>query len=178
MQFIFAPFDRKSSAETIRGAAGIKVVGRQSNIQYRRNRTISRRKCCRNMIKTAAKIKIANAIYSIDGNLRKNQAVMLDYLNILSIEVLEKDQATTRYGTKGENGAVITTNKALKALSEIKVELICQKLLFYPNLKTDKSGKLVSISLPEALTAWKLRLFAHNKSSFWLSGKIIVTQKT
>jgi hypothetical protein len=42
---------------------------------------------------------------------------MLDYLNILSIEVLEKDQATTRYGTKGENGAVIiTTNKALKAL--------------------------------------------------------------
>jgi hypothetical protein len=52
------------------------------------------------MIKTAAKIKIANAIYSIDGNLRKNQAVMLDYLNILSIEVLEKDQATTRYGQK------------------------------------------------------------------------------
>jgi hypothetical protein len=36
---------------------------------------------------------------------------MLDYLNILSIEVLEKDQATTR---QGENGAVIiTTNKAL-----------------------------------------------------------------
>jgi hypothetical protein len=32
---------------------------------------------------------------------------------------------------KGENGAVIiTTNKALKALSEIKVELICQKLPF------------------------------------------------
>jgi hypothetical protein len=45
---------------------------------------------------------------------------MLDYLNILSIEVLEKDQATTRYG-QGENGAVIIiTNKALKALSEIK----------------------------------------------------------
>jgi hypothetical protein len=79
---------------------------------------------------------------------------------------------------KGENGAVIiTTNKALKALSEIRSRTNL-KLLFYPNLKTDKSGKLVSISLPEALTAWKLRLFAHNKSSFWLSGKIIVTQKT
>jgi hypothetical protein len=49
---------------------------------------------------------------------------LLDYLNILSIEVLEKDQATTIW-QKRENGAVIiTTNKALKALSEIKVELI------------------------------------------------------
>jgi hypothetical protein len=48
---------------------------------------------------------------------------LLDYLNILSIEVLEKDQATTIW-QKRENGAVIiTTNKALKALSEIKVEL-------------------------------------------------------
>jgi hypothetical protein len=32
MQYIFAPFDRKSSAETIRGAAGIKVL--RKTIKY------------------------------------------------------------------------------------------------------------------------------------------------
>jgi hypothetical protein len=66
---------------------------------------------------------------------------MLDYLNILSIEVLEKDQATTRYGT-GENGAVIiTTNKALKALLKLEVELICQKLPFLSKFKNGQIRK-------------------------------------
>lgn len=177
-------FDRKSSAETIRGAAGITIVEEDNQIYNTAGIELSLEgSATGNMIKTAAKNKeIANAIYIIDGNFAsKNQAVMLDYLNILSIEVLEKEQATTRYGTKGENGAVIiTTNKALKALSQIKSRTnLSETAFFYPNLKTDKSGNIsFNFTSPEALTAWKLRLFAHNKKavSAYLE-KIIVTQK-
>ncbi|SEA85729.1 Alpha-2-macroglobulin family protein [Flavobacterium gillisiae] len=176
--------DRKVSAETIRGAAGERIVEEDNQIYNTAGIEISLEgSAAGKMIKSAAKNKdIANAIYIIDGNFAsKNQAIMLDYLNILSIEVLEKDQATTRYGTKGENGAVIiTTNKALKALSEIKSRTnLSETAFFYPNLKTDKSGKIsFNFTSPEALTAWKLRLFAHNKKA--VSGyleKIIVTQK-
>jgi hypothetical protein len=67
---------------------------------------------------------------------------MLDYLNILSIEVLEKDQATTRYGTKGENGAVIiTTNKALKALSEIRSRTNLSETAFLSKFKNGQIRK-------------------------------------
>jgi hypothetical protein len=177
-------FDRKVSAETIRGAASKIIVEEDNQIYNTAGIEISLEgSATGKMIKTAAKNKdIANAIYSIDGNFAsRNQAMILDYLTILSIEVLEKDQATALYGKKGKNGAVIiTTNKALKALSEIKSRTnLSETAFFYPNLKTDKSGNIsFNFTSPEALTAWKLRLFAHNKKG--VSGyleKIIVTQK-
>jgi hypothetical protein len=79
-----------------------------------------------------------------------------------------------------ENGAVIiTTNKALKALSEIRSRTNLSETPFLSNLKTDKSGNIsFNFTSPEALTAWKLRLFAHNKEQFLVIWKIIVTQKT
>jgi hypothetical protein len=53
------------------------------------------------MIKTAAKIKKSQMLSIVlMGTLRLKPSCMLDYLNILSIEVLEKDQATTRYGKR------------------------------------------------------------------------------
>jgi hypothetical protein len=178
-------FDRKVSAETIRGAAYESVVVEEDNQIYNTaGITLSLEgSATAKMIKSAAINKdITNAIYSIDGEFAtRNQAILLDYLNILSIEVLEKDQSTALYGKKGANGAVIiTTNKALKALSEIRSRTnLSETAFFYPNLKTDKSGNIsFNFTSPEALTAWKLRLFAHNKKA--VSGyleKIIVTQK-
>jgi hypothetical protein len=61
-------FDRKSSAETIRGVGTI-IVEEDNQIYNTAGIELSLEGSAGNMIKTAAKNKeIANAIYSIDGN--------------------------------------------------------------------------------------------------------------
>jgi hypothetical protein len=91
---------------------------------------------------------------------------MLDYLNILSIEVLEKDQATTRYG-QGENGAVIIiTNKALKALSEIKRELRPHGIHFIHLYKRAVSGYLKNHCYPKDLMVIPISLVSLEKRQY------------
>jgi len=70
--------------------------------------------------------------------------------------------------------------KALEELNQVKARKnLSETAFFLPNLKTDSQGKVsFSFTSPEALTAWKLRLFAHNKEA--VSGylqKNVVTQK-
>jgi hypothetical protein len=91
MYYLLSAFDRKSSAETIRGAAGIIIVEEDNQIYNTAGIELSLEgSAAGNMIKTAAKNKeIANAIYSIDGTLRLKPS-LLDYLNILSIEARER----------------------------------------------------------------------------------------
>ena len=90
-------------------------------------------------------------------------------------------KATALYGSKGKNGVIlVTTKKALEALTQVKARTnLAETAFFYPDLKTDKNGKLsFSFTSPEALTAWKLRLLAHNKNA--VSGyleKTVITQK-
>lgn len=65
----------------------------------------------------------------------------------------------------------MTQVKARKNLSETA--------FFFPNLRTDAKGKVnFNFTSPEALTAWKLRLLAHNKEA--VSGYLeqsVITQK-
>ena len=70
--------------------------------------------------------------------------------------------------------------KAIEELTQIKARKnLSETAFFLPNLRTDAEGKIsFDFTSPEALTAWKLRLFAHNKDA--VSGyleKSVITQK-
>ena len=123
-----------------------------------------------------------DSLYIINGEI----ATEADFKNlnpedIISINVLKDSAATAIYGTKGANGVIIiTTKKALEALTQVKARKnLSETAFFYPNLKTDSKGKLsFNFTSPEALTAWKLRLMAHNKEA--VTGyleKSVITQK-
>lgn len=123
-----------------------------------------------------------DSLYIINGEI----ATEADFKNlnpedIISINVLKDSAATAIYGTKGANGVIIiTTKKSLEALTQVKARKnLSETAFFYPNLKTDAKGRVsFNFTSPEALTAWKLRLLAHNKDA--VSGyleKSIITQK-
>jgi len=78
------------------------------------------------------------------------------------------------------SGMIVNESMTRKELSQVKARSnLSETAFFYPHLKTDSKGKVsFNFTSPEALTAWKLRLFAHNKST--ISGyleKNVITQK-
>ena len=124
----------------------------------------------------------ADPLYIIDGEIAsEDEANNLNPADILSMDVLKDAKATALYGSRAANGVIIiTTKKALEALTQVKARKnLSETAFFLPNLRTDASGKVsFNFTSPEALTAWKLRLLAHNKDA--VSGyleKSVVTQK-
>jgi TonB-dependent SusC/RagA subfamily outer membrane receptor len=133
-------------------------------------------------IRGNASVNGATPLYIIDGEIASEEIFKnLSPSDILSVDVLKDSAATAIYGSKGANGVIIiTTKKGLEALTQVKVRKnLSETAFFYPNLKTDDKGKLsFSFTSPEALTAWKLRLMAHNKDA--VTGyleKSVITQK-
>ena len=100
---------------------------------------------------------------------------------ITSIDVLKDAAATAVYGSRGANGVIlITTKQALKDLTQVEARKnLDETAFFFPHIQTDKNGDFsFSFTTPEALTRWKLRLLAHDKS--WTTGQMertTVTQK-
>ncbi|OAB27671.1 TonB-dependent outer membrane receptor, SusC/RagA subfamily, signature region [Flavobacterium fryxellicola] len=126
--------------------------------------------------------KYKNALYIVDGEpVTEEKLKLIAASDIIAVDVLKSDKATALYGSKGANGAIIiTTKKALEAVTQVKARTnLAETAFFYPDLKTDSNGKIsFNFTTPEALTAWKLRLMAHNKQA--VSGyleKTVVTQK-
>lgn len=119
-------------------------------------------------------------LYVVDGE-PASDINNINAADILSIDVIKDPEATALYGSKGANGVIIiTTKKALEALTQVKARKnLSETAFFLPNLKTDANGKVsFNFTSPEALTAWKLRLLAHNKDA--VSGyleKSVLTQK-
>ncbi|MBF4485928.1 carboxypeptidase-like regulatory domain-containing protein [Flavobacterium sp. CSZ] len=119
-------------------------------------------------------------LYVVDGEIT-NDIKNINPNDILSIDVLKGPKATALYGSRGSNGVIIiTTKKALEALNQVKARKnLSETAFFLPNLRTDSTGKVnFNFTSPEALTAWKLRLLAHNKDA--VSGyleKSVITQK-
>jgi uncharacterized protein YfaS (alpha-2-macroglobulin family) len=177
--------DRKASAEAVLSVSPANTIVEEDNQIYNTAGTDLKleSRVAGIMIKNATKNQdIANALYIIDSEFAtQNQAEALDYKNILTIEFLEKEKAISIYGKKAENGVVIiTTTKSLAALANVKARKnLSETAFFYPHLKTDHKGNMsFNFNSPEALTAWKLRLLAHNKNA--VSGyleKIVITQK-
>jgi TonB-dependent SusC/RagA subfamily outer membrane receptor len=121
-------------------------------------------------------------LYIVDGEIAsENEANKINPSDILSMDVLKDEKATSLYGSRAANGVIIiTTKKALEALTQVKARKnLSETAFFLPNLRTDANGKIsFNFTSPEALTAWKLRLLAHNKDA--VSGyleKSVVTQK-
>ncbi|HLS30767.1 MAG TPA: MG2 domain-containing protein [Flavobacteriaceae bacterium] len=101
--------------------------------------------------------------------------------NIATVSVLKSEEAISLYGTEGKNGAiVITTKSALEELIQVETRKNFDETAFFkPQLRTDKKGNIsFNFTSPEALTQWKLRLFAHDKKaqSGYLE-KFVITQK-
>lgn len=123
-----------------------------------------------------------STLYIIDGKISsENIFKSLSPNDLLDIDYLNYEKAEVLYGNKGANGAIlVTTKNALEDLTKVKARKnLSETAFFLPNLKTDSNGKVsFNFTSPEALTAWKLRLFAHNKDA--VSGylhKSVVTQK-
>ena len=110
-----------------------------------------------------------NALIIIDGIITTSNT--LENLSpdlIKDIQIMRGEEATALYGSQGKNGVIIiTTKKAFNELSQVKTRTnFNETAFFYPNLKTDSSGKIsFNFKTPESLTKWKLRLFAHNKKA-------------
>jgi TonB-dependent SusC/RagA subfamily outer membrane receptor len=119
-------------------------------------------------------------IYVVDGVI-VNDIKNINPTDIASMDVLKDASATAIYGSRAANGVIIlNTKKALEELTQVKARKnLSETAFFLPNLKTDSKGKVsFNFTSPEALTAWKLRLMAHNKDA--VSGyleKSVVTQK-
>lgn len=135
------------------------------------------------MIRGLGSIDSSNMpIYVIDGKIVTSQDfASIDPNSIYNISILKKDAATSLYGNSAYNGVIlITTKKSVQDLFEVKARKnLDETAFFFPHLKTDSNGKVnLNFTSPEALTKWKLRLFAHNKNA--ISGyleKNIITQK-
>lgn len=154
----------------IYNSAGIemKLEGKASGITIRGNSSISG--------------NYKNALYIVDGEpITEEQFRLISPTDIIAVDVLKEEKATALYGSNGANGVIIiTTKKALESLTQVKARKnLSETAFFYPNLKTNSKGKVsFSFTSPEALTAWKLRLLAHNKEA--VSGyveKSVITQK-
>ncbi|OIV43275.1 carboxypeptidase-like regulatory domain-containing protein [Flavobacterium johnsoniae] len=134
------------------------------------------------IIRGNSTINAGITLYVIDGEIAsENEANKINPSDILSIDVLKGEKATALYGSRAVNGAIIiTTKKSLEALNQVKARKnLSETAFFLPNLRTDAKGKVsFTFTSPEALTAWKLRLLAHNKDA--VSGyleKSVITQK-
>lgn len=133
-------------------------------------------------IKGVGSISGDHPLYIIDGKIAtEDEFKNLNPKDIVDVSVTKDEAARASYGEKGKNGVVIiTTKKSLEALTQVKARKnLSETAFFYPNLKTDTKGKVsLNFTSPEALTAWKLRLLAHNKDavSSYLE-KSVITQK-
>lgn len=131
-------------------------------------------------IRGTSSINGAAPLYVVDGEI-VTDIKNINPADIASINVLKDASATAIYGSRGANGViVITTKKAIQELTQVKARKnLSETAFFLPNLKTDSKGNLsFNFISPEALTAWKLRLFAHNKEA--VTGyleKSVLTQK-
>lgn len=118
------------------------------------------------------------------NNFDKNNLVSISGLNpdnIATISVLKREEAIALYDEKAANGViVITTKSALEELTQVQTRKNFDETAFFkPQLRTDKKGNIsFNFTSPEALTQWKLRLFAHDKKaqSGYLE-KFVTTQK-
>ncbi|MEG1237472.1 MAG: MG2 domain-containing protein [Flavobacterium sp.] len=135
-----------------------------------------------NKVKDFASGNAPAPLYILDGeSVTQNDIQNLDSNDIVEIEIVKDKDVRAQYGAKGANGVIlITTKKAIEALNQVKARKnLSETALFLPNLKTDSKGKVsFNFTSPEALTAWKLRLLAHNKEavSAYLE-KNVITQK-
>jgi TonB-dependent SusC/RagA subfamily outer membrane receptor len=108
-------------------------------------------------------------LYVVDGVIVEK--FELSENEITEMSILKDAAATALYGSRGANGVVIIKTKDGQEkldnqLSKVKARTnFKETTFFFPQLKTNKNGQVsFSFTMPEALTRWKLQLFAHTKT--------------
>ncbi|WP_433833807.1 alpha-2-macroglobulin family protein [Flavobacterium anhuiense] len=134
------------------------------------------------MIRGMASAPNAKPLFILDGKIVTDSVISnLNPNDILNMSVIKENEAKALYGSRAANGVIIVTSKkAMEELTQVKARKnLSETAFFYPHLKTDAKGKVsFNFTSPETLTAWKLRLLAHNKDA--VSGyleKSVITQK-
>ncbi|MFD2553034.1 alpha-2-macroglobulin family protein [Sphingobacterium tabacisoli] len=109
-------------------------------------------------------------LYVVDGEIM--EGFVLDNVpadQIEKLEVLKDAAATALYGSKGAHGVIVITTKEGKKkqdqLDQAQARTNLQETaFFFPTLYTDAEGNInFEFDTPEALSKWKLLLFAHRK---------------
>ena len=121
-------------------------------------------------------------LFIIDGiPMNLETGTKLDVTEIADITVLKGASATSLYGAAAANGVVIiSTKKGLESLNTVETRNdLKETAFFFPHLRTNAEGDVVfSFDSPQALTKWKMSLFAHNKNlEAGILSKFAVTQK-
>ena len=108
-------------------------------------------------------------LYVVDGVIQETFNV--DPSLITTTTVLKDASATALYGSRGANGVIVITTKQGEEketvdLSQIKTRTnLNETAFFYPSLYTDEAGNVsFEFTSPEALTEWKLLVFAHDQN--------------
>jgi len=121
-------------------------------------------------------------LYVIDGvPMDAAAGAQFSASEIADISVLKGASATGIYGARARYGVVlISTKKGLEELTQVETRSnLKETAFFFPHVRTNKKGELsFSFDSPQALTKWRLMLFAHNKSVETASlEKWVLTQK-
>jgi TonB-dependent SusC/RagA subfamily outer membrane receptor len=122
-----------------------------------------------------------NPLYVIDGVVTENfNNNMLNPSDIENISILKGESATVLYGERAANGVIIIkTKKGGSHQPIITRKNFNETAFFYPQLRTDEKGEiLIDFTIPEALTKWRFKAFAHTQDlkTGYLEQEI-VTQK-
>ncbi|MFD2743636.1 MULTISPECIES: alpha-2-macroglobulin family protein [Sphingobacterium] len=94
----------------------------------------------------------------------------LDSSSVHEITVLNGGEATALYGAGAANGVVVITTKEgfenQTKLNAVQARANLQETaFFYPDLVTDQDGNIsFTFDSPEAMTRWRLMLFAHTEN--------------
>jgi uncharacterized protein YfaS (alpha-2-macroglobulin family) len=117
----------------------------------------------------------------IDGVIAGNNNInALNPDDIADITILNGESVIAKYGASAVNGVMIITTKKGKSQQLIQTRTnFNETAFFYPQLRTDEKGEiLIDFTIPDALTKWRFKAFAHTKDlqTGYLEQEI-VTQK-
>ncbi|TDQ82887.1 alpha-2-macroglobulin family protein [Sphingobacterium yanglingense] len=121
-------------------------------------------------IRGAASPGQSTPLYVVDGEII--DGFVLENFSadqIEKLEVLKDAAAVALYGSKAANGVILVTTKEGKKKQDLLDQAqtrtnLQETAFFFPTLYTDAEGNInFEFDSPEALTKWKLLLFAHRK---------------
>ena len=136
-------------------------------------------------VRGTASITGKNPLIVVNGVIQED-TFDISKLNIASTTVLKDQSATALYGSRGVNGVIVITTDGKSEkdetidLSKVKTRTnLSETAFFFPTLRTDQNGNVaIEFTSPEALTEWKLLVFAHDKELNSGNGTFITkTQK-
>jgi TonB-dependent SusC/RagA subfamily outer membrane receptor len=121
-------------------------------------------------------------VYIVNGEITYDISD-IDPQDIENATILRGSEATSLYGSRAANGAIVISGKGGKKPTPPPVvprRNFNETAFFYPQVYADSAGTYtISFTVPDALTKWKWQSFAHTKDlAMGLQSTSIVSQRT